>query len=159
MFNVFAGARRLAVIAAAAVMAGGIYESEFNAPRVRRSVVSPTAGQDCAQSWTWTQRELHTPSGTPFFAAVYWCGDGLDRILAESKLSTLADTVSRSAIDHEASALHRAHRLRAGLRYGTALAVLLVAVWPIGWIARGLMGIPNGMDLSSSRVPPPSPEP
>jgi hypothetical protein len=160
MTNVFAGARRMTLFACAAIAFHGAYAVATFTPSLHRADFDLTQRSSCALDWRKVEREAQTPHGHTVTFAVYFapCDGMLDHVVAESRLRRMAAAMDERALDEDAAAQRWAHVRQALAWHGGALVCLLMATWAIGWITRGFLGIPRGMDYPPARTALPHPE-
>lgn len=146
--NLFAGARRLALITGGVILLLGIYASESDRPYLTRTDRSLSPDTGCLTPARSIEKEIRTPKGHT--ATLIVCYDlsvnRYNEIAARSKLRSLADTVDRRALDQEAAQQRWERRRESGQLALAACAALLVGTWAVGWIVRGFLGIPRGKD-------------
>lgn len=159
--NIFAGARRLALVSWCVVLLLGVYVSEADSPYLARMDRSLSPESGCLSPAQVVTEQIQTPNGHTAILSVCYdlATNRFNDVLARSILRTLADTVDLRALDQEAAAQRWDRRRESGLFVLAASAALFAATSAIGWVVRGFLGIPRGMDRRPpDRDPPTSTE-
>lgn len=150
--NVFSGARRLAVAAGVLLVGYGAYRAESGTPYLSRTQWLDSADDATCYKTAEASRVLTTPKGNTASLTVYYRScNSFNQIVAESSLRKLADTVNLAALDQQASDQRWDSRKWVAQRLLVALAALLAATFCIGWVTRGFLGVPRGMDRAPDK--------
>ena len=157
-FNIFAGGRRLAWLGAAALVAFVVwrvfavgYESPHTVLIGPDGAATPFSS-DCPSDWTTRTVVVPSPSGSLPLGLCAPYPERLDE--AASRALTLLLWEQLEAIEKQRRpTLELMRKMYAGAGVA-ALAVYVVVVWLIGWVVRGFLGIPRGMDRKPDASPP-----
>ena len=139
--NIFEGARRIAKIFYALIVLGGLLVAFGTEPYLSRyyyydDKFDLVSTEGCGRmSWFVAKVE-----GRPNWASISVCGglDGPKTVqLNDFELTKLDDAI-----------LERRAKHFGGIFMGTVATLIgaMVAVWCMGWIVRGFLGVPRGQD-------------
>ncbi|MFO0243633.1 hypothetical protein [Gemmatimonas sp.] len=159
-FNIFAGARRLALLAAVGIVAATAFFVVSERPYLSRDYVlldadpkiTPYQSTDaCPYQDKSVSRSTMTPAG--YLVTVNICVPAALRAaqpladeVAQGWLPRVVGTDEMRALDEDGDrqvATRRKEFVQIG---AVAIVVLGVCTWAIGWVLRGFLGIPLGMD-------------
>jgi hypothetical protein len=150
-FNIFAGARRAAVVAAVAIVvatAVAVFTEQTTVMHTYSrlppgSSLRVTRLQWCPSVLEYAATVLITPGGVEFTARV--CSSSHER--SASGFGTIVAKLTSedySYVERETSERTWYERRNYLIIGGAALTTLLVGTWVIGWVIRGFLGIPRG---------------
>lgn len=160
MVNIFAGGRRLAVGAIVAVACFGVYTASQFHPEVIHTERMYAIDGECVPGAVHDTKIVYTPGGaTAFLHVCYFPGVRDVHGATVARMAAFADTVNLAALDRRADAQVWYHRRMVALRLLPYVLGIALGTFVIGWIVRGFLGIPRGMDRPMPPASSPDPTP